>query len=324
MKTKKNGFKDIVYDLSRINEWWLLSFGFVLFGYIPNTYAHNDYTLNLDMMVNLFTTPPIYIALLIVFCAQIFLFASNDYFDRNVDALDPKKRVRNPVCDGRVTLPGVRALLLVTGIIPLVASIYFGIWAFAYAAFAMFIFYFYTAPPLRFKNKVGLDVLSHGVFVNTFPYFFCLIALQDFSIGTMFLLSAIMMRSTIAQMLQEIRDYEIDKQVEKNTVVVLGQRRAVWTVFTVYLILFFSTALLLTTYELFGWGIPLYYIIILIICMSYIPIFRKLLKAKDYGKEIEKLWMGQGRTNRWQVAQYITSFSIYFMICFYLISTGYQ
>jgi 4-hydroxybenzoate polyprenyltransferase len=324
MKNKKNGLKDIVYDLSRINEWWLLSFGLVLFAYIPNTYAHNNYQLNPGMMVDLFTSPPIYIALLIVFSAQIFLFASNDYFDRDVDALDPKKKMRNPVCDGRVTLPGVRALLIVSGIIPLVAAIYFGIWAFVYTAFAMFIFYFYTAPPLRFKNKVGLDVLSHGVFVNTFPYFFCLIALNDFSIGTMFLLSAIMMRSTMAQMLQEIRDYEIDRQVEKNTVVVLGQKRAVWVVFSIYLSLFISTATLLTTYELWGWGIPLYYSIILILCVSYIPIFQKLLKAKDYGKEIEKLWMGQGRTNRWQVAQYLASFGVYFIIFVFLISTGYQ
>jgi 4-hydroxybenzoate polyprenyltransferase len=324
MKIKKNGLKDIVYDLSRINEWWLLSMGLVLFAYIPNTYAHNDYQLDLDMMLNLFTSPPIYIALLIVFSAQIFLFASNDYFDRNVDALDPKKKMRNPVCDGRVTLPGVRALLIVSGIIPLAASLYFGSLAFIYTAFAMFIFYFYTAPPLRFKNKVGLDVLSHGVFVNTFPYFFCLIALNDFSIGTIFLLSAIMMRSTMAQMLQEIRDYEIDRQVEKNTVVVLGQKRAVWVVFSIYLLLFISTAMLLTTYELWGWGIPLYYIIILILCFSYIPIFKKLLKAKDYGKEIEKLWMGQGRTNRWQVVQYLASFGAYFVIFVFLISTGYQ
>ena len=188
----------------------------------------------------------------------------------------------------------------------------------------MFIFYYYTAPPLRFKNKVFLDVLSHGLFVNTFPYFFCLVALMDFTIGTVFLLFAIMMRSTMAQMLQEIRDYHIDSQVEKNTVVVLGQKRAIWVVFSVYLVLFTVSTALMVSYELFGWGIPLYYSIILILAVSYIPIFRKLLKAKEYNKEIEQLWMGQGRTNRWQVAQYFASFSIYFILVIFLMVTGYS
>ena len=321
--TKKNRVKDIVYDLSRINEWWVISLGLVIFAFVPYVYVNNNNILTTDLFITLFTTPPIYIAILTVFSAQIFLFASNDYFDRDVDALDPGKRARNPVCDGRVTLPGVRVLLIISGIIPLVAPLYFGFWAFIYSAFAMFVFYFYTAPPLRFKNKVFLDVVSHGIFVNTFPYFFCLVALMDFSIGTIFLLFAIMMRSTMAQMLQEIRDYEIDRQVEKNSVVVLGQKRAIWVVFGIYLMLFITTASLLISHELFDWGIPMYYIIILILCISYIPIFRVLLKAKDYNKEIEKLWMGQGRTNRWQITQYLASFSIYFIFVFYLLITGY-
>jgi 4-hydroxybenzoate polyprenyltransferase len=195
--------------------------------------------------------------------------------------------------------------------------------ALAFTAVAMFVFYYYTAPPLRFKNKVLLDVLSHGIFVNTFPYFFCLVVLEDFSVGSVYLLSALMMRSAMAQMLQEIRDYHIDSQVERNTVVAIGQKRAIWAVFSIYLVLFAVTAVLLVSYELIGWGIPLYYLIILLLCLSFIPIFRKLLAARDYGQEIEKLWMGQGRTNRWMVAQYFAAFSIYFVVVFYLLTTGY-
>jgi 4-hydroxybenzoate polyprenyltransferase len=323
MKDGKNHIRNVIYDLSRINEWWLLSVGFVLFGFIPYTYIQNGNEFNAEMFIGLFTSPPIYFVLIVVFSAQIFLFASNDYFDRSVDALDPKKRARNPVSNGSVTLPGVRALLIVTGTIPFIFSMYFGLWPLVFVGISMFVFFFYTAPPLRLKNKVVLDVLSHGIFVNTFPYFFCLVVLEDFSMGSVFLLSAIMMRSTMAQMMQEIRDYDIDRQVERNTVVALGQKRALWVVFSIYLLLFVSTAALLLTYELFGWGIPMYYVFILILCFSFIPIFKKLLEAKDYGREIEKLWMGQGRTNRWQVAQYFASFSIYFAVVFYLLATGY-
>jgi len=323
MKGETNGVRNVVYDLSRINEWWLLSVGLVLFAYVPNVYSKSGNEFSPEFFGTLLARPPLYLALLTVFSAQIFLFASNDYFDRHVDALDPKKKTRNPVSNGTVTVPGVRALLIVTGIIPFAVAIYLGIMAFAFVAVSMFVFFFYTAPPLRLKNKPILDVMSHGIFVNTFPYFFCLVVLSDFSDGSVFLLAALMMRSAMAQLLQEIRDYNIDRQVEKNTVVVLGQKKAIWLVFSIYIVLFVTSATLLITYEFLGWGIPLYYIIILILCFSFIPIFRKLLIASEYSDEIEKLWMGQGRTNRWLVAQYFASFSVYFVIVFYLIMTGY-
>ncbi|MBU4071754.1 MAG: UbiA family prenyltransferase [Candidatus Thermoplasmatota archaeon] len=315
---KKNKFKHVVYDLSRINEWWLLSLGMVLFAFVPYKYVLSDRIINYALFTSLLTEPSLYIALIVVFSAQIFLFASNDYFDRHVDALDTHKKKRNPVCSGAVTLPGVRVLLIVSGILPLIASTYFGMWAFVYTAFAMFVFYFYTAPPLRFKNKVGLDVLSHGIFVNTFPYFFCLVALNDFTVGTTFLLTVVMMRSTMAQLFQEIRDYEVDKQVERNTVVILGQRRSLWLVFSVYIGMFAVTVSLMTSYILWGWGIQMYYAIILLIWATYIPVFHKLMKAKNLGKSIEKLWMGQGRTNLWQAVQYVLAFALYALFMTFL------
>jgi 4-hydroxybenzoate polyprenyltransferase len=319
MNKHVKSFKNIVYDLSRINEWWLLSVGMILFAFVPNFYVANNHHMDVEDVIGLLTSIDFLLAVLIVYSAQIFLFASNDYFDRDVDALDPHKRKRNPVCNGDVTLKGVRALLIVSGVIPFIASLYFGTWALIYTALAMFVFYFYTAPPLRFKNKVGLDVLSHSLFVNTFPYFFCIVALNDFTTGTIYLLAVIMMRSAMAQMFQEIRDYEIDRQVEKNTVVVLGQRRALWVVVSIYLTLFSVTAILLASYQLFGWGIEVYYSIILIICISYIPIFYKLTKSKDLGRAIERLWMGQGRTNTWQAVQYVCAFALYFVLLAFLI-----
>lgn len=323
MSNGKNGLKSVIFDLSRIAEWWLISLGLILFAFVPYTYLQNDSRISLSILSGLLTTPPLYIAIITVFTSQIFLFAGNDYYDRHVDALDPKKKTRNPVCNGSVSEGGVRALLVVSGVLPLVASAYFGLTAFAYTAFTLFVFFFYTAPPLRFKNKVVLDVLSHGLFINTFPYMFCLVALGDFSFGSVFLLTALMMRSAMAQLLQEIRDHGVDSKVERNTAIVLGQRRAMWLVFGIYITLFALTATLHITYMLWGWGISLFYVIILILCISFIPVFRKLMSAQDYGREIESLWMGQGRTNRWQVAQYFIAFSAYAVIVFHLMTSGY-
>jgi len=311
-------FKSVLCDLSRIGEWWLLSLGLIFFAFIPHIYRI-DNRITIENLTDLFTSSPLYLALIVVFAAQIFLFASNDYFDSHIDALDEKKSLRNPICNGRVTTKEVWALLIATAIISLVVSLFFSLFAFLFTAFALFVFYFYTAEPLRFKNKVGADVLSHGIFINTFPYFFCLIALWNFSSGAVFLLAVLIMRSAIAQLLQEIRDYEVDKKVERNTVVTLGQRKTVWIVFVIYLAIFFSTLILLVTYQLFSIGISLFYLVILFICITYGPTFFKLLTVADNRELIDGLWMGQGRTNRWMGIRYAGSFSLYFCIIFLLL-----
>ncbi len=342
-RKQESKIRSVVYDLSRMNEWWLLSMGMILFAFVPNIYVANGYYLDIGMIIEFLMAPDLYLAIVIVFGVQIFLFASNDYFDREVDALDPKKKKRNPVCDGRITVKGVRVLLIVTAIVPLLASLYFYfyapsalmynrpanaptsiLWPFLFTAFTLFVYYFYTAPPLRFKNKVGLDVLSHGTLINTFPYFFCLVALEDYTIGTLFLLAILMMRSSMAQILQEIRDYEVDKKVETNTVIAIGQKRAIWVVFSINLVLLSSSIVLIASYHLNGWGISMYYIILPLLSLTYIPTLFKLLKAADYGDNIEKLWMGQGRENRWQIAQYLIAFAIYIPIVAYLAMIHYQ
>ena len=311
-------FKSVLCDLSRIGEWWLLSLGLIFFAFIPHIYRI-DNRITIENLTDLFTSSPLYLALIVVFAAQIFLFASNDYFDRHIDALDEKKSLRNPICNGKVNTKEVWALLIATAIISLVVSLFFSLFAFLFTAFALFVFYFYTAEPLRFKNKVGADVLSHGIFINTFPYFFCLIALWNFSSGAVFLLAVLIMRSAIAQLLQEIRDYEVDKKVERNTVITLGQRKTVWIVFVIYLAIFFSTLILLVTYQLLNIGISLFYLVILFICITYGPTFFKLLAAADNRELIDGLWMGQGRTNRWMGIRYVGSFSLYFCIIFLLL-----
>jgi len=310
-----NKFKSILFDLSRIGEWWLLSLGLIFFAFIPYIYRINS-SITIEILMDLFTSSPLYLAIIVVFTAQIFLFASNDYFDKHVDALDEKKSRRNPICNGQVTSKGVQVLLISTAIISLVFSLFFSLFAFLFTAFSLFVFYFYTAEPLRFKNKVGVDVLSHGIFINTFSFFFCLVALWDFSSGAIFLLAILMMRSAIAQLLQEIRDYEVDKKVEKNTVVALGKRKAIWLIIVIYLTIIVSTIFLLVTYQLFGIGISMFYSVILFLCITYIPTFYKLLTTAENRELIEGLWMGQGRTNRWMGIRYVVSFSLYFCIIF--------
>lgn len=309
--------KTILFDLSRIGEWWLLSIGLMLFAFIPNIYKINN-TITIENIKGLFISPDLYLALIVVFSIQIFLFASNDYFDRNIDCLDEKKKCRNPMCTGKVSSKQVYLLLFITASITIIASLFFNVYAVLFTIFSLFVFYFYTAEPLRFKNKIGVDVLSHGILINTFPYFFCLIALWHFTTGSVFLLIVMMLRSMMAQLLQEVRDYEVDSQVERNTAVVLGKRKTIWIVFIMYLIIFTGTSILLVSYQYYSIGISLFYLLVLFLCVAYIPTFIKLLKLSDNKEFIDGLWMGQGRINRGMRVRYTGSFMLYFVIIFFL------
>ncbi len=315
---KKNRLKVLLFDLSRIKEWWILSITFVFFGFIPHIYRINDDTITLGHIMDLFTSPPLYIALIVVFTAQIFLFASNDYFDRDIDALDRKKRRRNPACNGSTTPKAVKILLAVTAITPLLGAFYFNIQTVLFTAFTLLVFYYYTAKPLRFKSRVGLDVLSHGVLINTFPFLFVLVALLDFHMSALYLLAALMLRSAMAQILQEVRDHDVDKKVERNTVIALGQRGGILLAFGLYLTLTILTITLLVTKQLYDVGITMHYSIVLILCITYIPTFIRLLRTKNnYGRTIETLWVGQGRANFANGFRYMGSFALYFCLIYF-------
>jgi 4-hydroxybenzoate polyprenyltransferase len=254
-----------------------------------------------------------------VFSAQIFLFASNNYFDRHVDNLDKIKRVRNPICSGKVTKTEVWLLLISTAALALFFSFLYNLQTILFTSLALFVFYFYTAEPMRFKKRVGLDVLSHATFINVFPYFSTMIALWDFDFAAVFLLFLLIIRSAIAQILQEIRDYDVDKKVEKNTVIVLGQRNAIRIVFSLWLLVIISTLILMITYQILGFGLRLFFIIVPFICIIYSPSFYELLTSTEYPKLIETLWMGHGRTSRRLVGYYGISFGVYFVIIFFFL-----
>jgi len=318
-EAKRMGWLKPVLELSRIGEWWLIATGLILFAFIPNIYRANGDAIAFSDVWRLGATPPLYVSLVVVFCAQVFLFAANDYHDRHVDAMDEVKGKRNPVSAGRVSENSAVSLLVVSLMGALVASAYFGLLTFIFTAGALFVFYFYTAEPLRFKRRAGLDVVSHALLINTFPFFFVLVALFDFSSGALFVLIVLMVRSAMAQLLQEVRDYELDKKVERNSVIALGQKRAVNLVTCLYAGLFAGTVILLTTEQLFGFGVSMFYSFVLFLCVAYLPIIVKLRRAKDYKEYIETLWMGQGKTRVRTGVMYFSSFGLYFGAVFFFL-----
>ena len=103
-----------------------------------------------------------------------FIWMTNDYFDAPYDSLDPEKRNRNVFCSSKLmTNPysGYLILFLPFGI-SLVFSFLLGIEIFFLTIFIALIGFFYSAPPIRFKEVPVLDLITHGIYVG--GYFFLL------------------------------------------------------------------------------------------------------------------------------------------------------
>ncbi len=97
------------------------------------------------------------------------IFAVNNLFDVLGDSLNPRKK--NPLNEG-CPVWSVWVVLLNQALF-LVFLAYFGdLGVFAVYVAGLVLGLFYSAPPLRFKGKPGLDVLSHMLYFGAIPYLF--------------------------------------------------------------------------------------------------------------------------------------------------------
>lgn len=145
-------------------------------------------------------------------------FALNDYYDAPADALDPHKQwrnffVRHPLTGGQC---GAAVAILSLPIILMLGS--FGWRGWLVLPVCFLIMWGYSAPPLHFKNRPGVDLLIHALFVQTFPY-----AIGVFVPGGGWgrvdaaVLSIAFLSSLTAQLEQQVRDYVGDSTAGLHT-----------------------------------------------------------------------------------------------------------
>jgi lycopene elongase/hydratase (dihydrobisanhydrobacterioruberin-forming) len=157
--------------------------------------------------------------------AMCFAFMVNDVVDAPDDAMNPRKKQRNPVSNG--TLSTFEANLATYGTMAVAFVLYVlaGGWALWIGALTLALCYFYSVPPLRLKARPVTDVVSHalmlsGLLVMT-GYF-----TYDLAPGIAWaVIAAAIAFSAGGQFYNQIDDYEVDKAAGlKNTVVLLGKR----------------------------------------------------------------------------------------------------
>ena len=158
------------------------------------------------------------ITLLLVFTAGYWLgFALNDYFDAPFDAHDAGKAARNFFVRYHIkTWQIILLALLVLGTAVLVFAP-FGWKGALIVALALFIAWAYSAPPLRLKSRPMLDLLTHALFVQTFPYFALLVLIDAQWLTADYVILLILFFSSLtAQLEQQARDYEVDSKTDSN------------------------------------------------------------------------------------------------------------
>lgn len=179
--------------------------------------------------------------LILAFIISIFLlpfiWMTNDYFDAPYDSLDPEKKNRNVFCSGKLAnnpYSGYLILFLPFGI-SLVLSFLLGLEIFFLTIFIALIGFFYSAPPLRFKEVPVLDVITHGFYVG--GYFFLLggavltplsslITQQPPLVLVFFFLSVVDMSAI--QYNSQLIDIEVDsKSKQRTTSLWMGRRYSI-------------------------------------------------------------------------------------------------
>jgi 4-hydroxybenzoate polyprenyltransferase len=166
------------------------------------------------------------ITLIVSITAMYWLgFAVNDYYDVPYDAHDAVKAQRNAF----TLQPTIKRMFKL-----LACMVMFGAFAgFAQYgwqgvllfAFSLLILWAYSAPPLRLKSRPIFDLVTHTLFVETYPYILCLLLIETRLMGLdAVVLTFFSLASLGAQLEQQIRDVDSDARLERTFTTVYGAR----------------------------------------------------------------------------------------------------
>lgn len=150
-------------------------------------------------------------------------FALNDWYDAPHDAIDAEKGGRNFFVAVGLSNRQMMGFVSVATLVLLPGIVQFGWRGWLLLAIGLLVMWAYSAPPLRLKSRPGLDLLTHMLFVESFPYWMMLFLL-GLSWGALdwALLAFALLGSLTAQLEQQARDYEIDRLTDRNFTTTVG------------------------------------------------------------------------------------------------------
>jgi 4-hydroxybenzoate polyprenyltransferase len=174
--------------------------------------------------------------LLVSLLLTITIFGLNNVADAELDAHDPLKRRSgiNPIAMGLLTHREALIPLLCCGLLALLLATWlsFLFWALLTLTTAAL----YSLPPARFKERIGLDLLIHGMVPLTALLMGMAVARANYPWRALIGAAWIGIISVKSETTNLIRDYESDlAQGIRTTVVRLGIRPVRWLRFVLLL-----------------------------------------------------------------------------------------
>lgn len=248
-------------QLLRFKEW-LPAFVFVIIGYIlTRSLALNDTYL-----------------ILLVFASFLLIGSSvhiiNDYFDKEFDK--KKKDNRNPISIGLVNEKLAIILALLFAVSGLGLSYFLLQKVFLLSLCLFIVLFLSSAPPFRLKEKFALDVIMF-CFIMPLHFLIGYMLFQEISFPITMLAIELFIFGMTMELLQEIRDYNADKECGfKTTVIMLGIGNSIKLVRLVTLSFIISFSL--TIYMYF----PLYFLLLL---LSLLPMV-KFVFSRNIGPDV--------------------------------------
>jgi 4-hydroxybenzoate polyprenyltransferase len=144
-----------------------------------------------------------------------FAFMINDVADAEDDALDAKKRLRNPVSCGRISKNTAQLATFIVGFFSLSLYLLFNTIIFLFGLSGIVIGFLYSYRKIRLKSKPFVDFSSHGYFMGL-VYFLTAVNLGAHLPQVRILLwlgVPIYLVSVLGSISNQIRDYSIDRKV---------------------------------------------------------------------------------------------------------------
>jgi len=214
-----------IFKISRF-RFWIYTGGTYVVGYALAAGALGDF-FRLDYYIYL---------IYFFFFANVFIYGVNDYWDEETDKKNPKKDEK----EHRVVYTEKKKLLnviyLITGLSLVLMIFQTNLERILFSVF-LILSYFYSSPPLRFKERPFLDFSSNYLYVmpGIFAYSMLANSLPSLMImvGAFFHISAMHIFSAIP-------DIEYDKEAGINTTpVYIGERASLVLTLIFWLLLSF-------------------------------------------------------------------------------------
>ncbi len=205
----------LLFKALRISEWRGYV-GLSLFGLALSSGDLQSFTLGLFRLLPL------------VFFYMSTAYLTNNIFDAEGDRLNPHKAGRNPFAQNLLRPEeGLAALLLIVLSSLVFAVRLYGSEGFLVYAAALVIVIFYSAPPLRFKEKPPFDLLSHSLFFGVLPLLIGYYAGEGRATLNPLLMLAIAIYSIQLELRNEIEDFTADMLASyRTTAVLFGYRES--------------------------------------------------------------------------------------------------